>query len=60
MEIEKETNLDELTSLQMQDVEQISIFYADLDFAVERLSKAVTYKTISNQNGEDLGFRRFQ
>ena len=51
-------NLEEFTSMQMTGVEQISID-VDLDGAVERLSKAVQFKTISNQDRDDFDTEAF-
>lgn len=45
-------------SLQMQDVEQISIDVS-LEGAIERLSKAITFPTISNQDREDFDTQAF-
>ncbi|MFZ0256294.1 MAG: M20/M25/M40 family metallo-hydrolase [Gammaproteobacteria bacterium] len=59
VEVATETNLDDFTSMQMQGVEQIPIVDVDLDAAVERLSKAVTYKTISNQDRDDFDTEAF-
>lgn len=51
-------DLENFTSKQMKGVEQISID-VDLDGAVKRLSKAVTYKTISNQDRNDFDKEAF-
>ncbi|SNR75044.1 carboxypeptidase PM20D1 [Lutibacter agarilyticus] len=51
-------DLENFTSKQMKGVEQISID-VDLDGAVKRLSKAVTYKTISNQDRSDFDKEAF-
>ncbi|MBO3116492.1 M20 family peptidase [Winogradskyella sp. DF17] len=48
----------DFTSMQMTGVEQVAID-VDLDGAVERLSKGVTYKTISNQDREDFDTEAF-
>ncbi|WP_282122875.1 M20 family peptidase [Algibacter mikhailovii] len=52
-------NLEDFTSMQMTGIEQISID-VDLDSAVKRLSKAVTYKTISNQDRDDFDTKAFE
>ena len=52
-------NLEDFTSMQMQGVEQISID-VDLDGAVQRLSKAVTFPTISNQDRDDFDTKAFE
>ncbi|KAB1069860.1 M20/M25/M40 family metallo-hydrolase [Tamlana haliotis] len=63
-QVEVTTPTEEFTSMQMPGVEQIEVD-VDLDAAVERLSKAVTYKTISNQDRDDfdteafLGYHKF-
>ncbi|WP_448211432.1 M20 family peptidase [Colwellia sp. MEBiC06753] len=44
--------------MQMKGVEQVEI-KVDLDSAVKRLSKAVTYKTISNQDRDDFDTKAF-
>lgn len=54
----QEVNLDDFTSMQMKGVEQITVD-VDLDRAVERLSKAVTFKTISNQDRDDFDTEAF-
>lgn len=46
------------TSMQMKGVDQISI-KVDLDAAVKRLSKAVTFRTISNQDRNDFDTKAF-
>ncbi len=51
-------NLEDFTSMQMTGVEQISVD-VDLDGAVARLSKGVTYKTISNQDRDDFDTEAF-
>ncbi len=51
-------NLDEFTSMQMTGVEQVSI-EVDLEGAVQRLSKAVTFPTISNQDRNDFNAKAF-
>ncbi len=51
-------NLEEFTSMQMKDVEQISV-EVDLEGAVERLSKAIQFKTISNQDRNDFDTEAF-
>ncbi|SHO59492.1 M20 family peptidase [Algoriphagus zhangzhouensis] len=51
-------NLEEFTSMQMKGVDQISI-EVDLDGAVKRLSKAVTFPTISNQDRDDFDTKAF-
>lgn len=51
-------NLDEFTSMQMTGVEPVSI-EVDLDGAIDRLSKAVTFPTISNQDREDFDTEAF-
>lgn len=51
-------NLEDFTSMQMTGVEQISID-VDLDGAVERLSKGIRYKTISNQDRDDFDTEAF-
>ncbi|NMM48311.1 M20 family peptidase [Marinigracilibium pacificum] len=51
-------NLNEFTSMQMKGVEQVSV-EVDLDGAVQRLSKAVTFPTISNQDREDFDTKAF-
>ncbi|MBE9636296.1 M20/M25/M40 family metallo-hydrolase [Salipiger pacificus] len=48
----------ELPSLQMEGVEQITI-EVDLDGAVERLSRAVQFPTISNQDRNDFDTKAF-
>ena len=55
----QEVNLDDFTSMQMKGVEQITVD-VDLDGAVERLSKAVTFKTISNQDRDDFDTKAFE
>ena len=57
-QIDPGINLEEFTSMQMTGVEQIDI-EVDLDGAVDRLSKAVTFKTISNQDREDFDKEAF-
>lgn len=52
-------NMDKFTSMQMKGVEQISID-VDLDGAVQRLSKAVTFPTISNQDRNDFDTKAFE
>ena len=52
-------NLDDFTSKQMTGVEQISVD-VDLDGAVKRLSKAVTFPTISNQDRNDFDTKAFE
>ncbi|WP_448214065.1 M20 family peptidase [Colwellia sp. MEBiC06753] len=49
---------DKFTSMQMKGVEQVEI-KVDLDNAVQRLSKAVTFKTISNQDRDDFDTKAF-
>lgn len=49
---------EDFTSMQMTGVEQVSID-VDLDGAVNRLSKAVTFPTISNQDREDFDTKAF-
>lgn len=49
----------DFSSMQMQGVEQITVD-VDLDGAVQRLSKAVTYKTISNQDRDDFDTKAFE
>ncbi len=56
--ITSDVNLDDFTSMQMTGVEQIAID-VDLDGAVQRLSKGVTYKTISNQDRDDFDTEAF-
>ncbi|MFD1316466.1 M20 family peptidase [Namhaeicola litoreus] len=56
---DKTVNLDNFTSMQMTGVEPFSID-VDLEGAVNRLSKAVTYKTISNQNRDDFDTKAFE
>ncbi|SIN73251.1 M20 family peptidase [Algoriphagus halophilus] len=51
--------LEDFTSLQMTGVDQISVD-VDLDGAVQRLSKAVTFPTISNQDREDFDTKAFE
>lgn len=51
-------NMEDFTSKQMKGIEQITID-VDLDGAVQRLSKAVTYKTISNQDRDDFDTEAF-
>lgn len=51
-------NLEEFTSMQMKGVDQISV-EVDLDGAVKRLSKAVTFPTISNQDRDDFDAKAF-
>lgn len=51
-------NMEEFTSMQMKGVDQISI-EVDLDGAVKRLSKAVTFPTISNQDRDDFDTKAF-
>ena len=51
-------NLDDFTSMQMTGVEQVAID-VDLDGAIKRLSKGVTYKTISNQDRDDFDTEAF-
>ncbi|WP_170266430.1 M20 family peptidase [Phaeocystidibacter luteus] len=53
-----EVDLSEFTSKQMTGVEQIEID-VDLDAAIQRLSKAVTFKTISNQDRDDFDTEAF-
>ncbi|QBG35538.1 M20 family peptidase [Litorilituus sediminis] len=48
----------DFSSKQMQGVEQIEV-KVDLDGAVKRLSKAVTFKTISNQDRNDFDKKAF-
>ncbi|WP_428671672.1 M20 family peptidase [Roseibium sp.] len=48
----------DFSSMQMQGVEQIEIS-VDLDGAVERLSRAVQFPTISNQNRDDFDTKAF-
>lgn len=50
---------EDFTSMQMTGVEQITI-EVDLDAAVERLSKAVTFPTISNQDRNDFDVKAFE
>ena len=50
---------EDFSSMQMQGVEQIAVD-VDLDAAVERLSKAVTFKTISNQDRDDFDTAAFE
>ncbi|MCO6357200.1 M20 family peptidase [Roseivirga pacifica] len=50
--------LSDFTSKQMKGVEQVNID-VDLEGAVERLSKAVTFKTISNQDRDDFDTQAF-
>ncbi|BDD01873.1 M20 family peptidase [Persicobacter psychrovividus] len=50
--------LKNFTSMQMQGIEQITVD-VDLDGAVDRLSKAVQFKTISNQDREDFDTQAF-
>ncbi|WP_224484425.1 M20 family peptidase [Robertkochia aurantiaca] len=52
-------NLDDFTSKQMTGVEQVSID-VDLDGAVDRLSKGVQFKTISNQDRNDFDTKAFE
>ena len=52
-------NLEDFTSMQMKGVEQISV-EVDLDGAVQRLSKAVTFPTISNQDRNDFDTKAFE
>ncbi|TNJ44305.1 M20 family peptidase [Tamlana fucoidanivorans] len=52
-------NLENFTSMQMTGIEQISVD-VDLDAAVKRLSKAVTFKTISNQDRDDFDTKAFE
>jgi carboxypeptidase PM20D1 len=52
-------NLEEFTSMQMTVVDQVSID-VDLEGAVKRLSKGVTYKTISNQDRDDFDTEAFK
>ncbi len=49
----------DFTSMQMTGVEQISVD-VDLDGAVKRLSKAVTFPTISNQDRDDFDTKAFE
>ena len=51
--------MEEFTSMQMTGVEQISVD-VDLDGAVQRLSKAVTFPTISNQDRDDFDTKAFE
>ncbi|XFE74806.1 hypothetical protein V8V91_00770 [Algoriphagus halophilus] len=51
-------NMEEFTSMQMTGVDQISVD-VDLDGAVKRLSKAVTFPTISNQDRDDFDAKAF-
>ena len=51
-------NLEEFTSMQMTGVEQITV-NVDLDGAVMRLAKAVTFRTISNQDRNDFDTQAF-
>ncbi|WP_394175043.1 M20 family peptidase [Thalassotalea litorea] len=51
-------NESDFTSMQMTGVEQIDVD-VDLDGAVKRLSKAVTFKTISNQDRNDFDEQAF-
>lgn len=48
----------DFSSLQMQGVEQIEI-PVDIDGAIERLSKAITFPTISNQDRDDFDTKAF-
>lgn len=52
----KENN--DFSSMQMKGVEQVSV-KVDLDPAVERLSKAVQFRTISNQDRNDFDEKAF-
>ena len=52
-------NSEDFTSMQMQGIEQISV-EVDLDGAVKRLAKAVTFKTISNQDRSDFDTKAFE
>jgi len=52
-------NLDDFTSMQMKDVEQVAPLDIDLEAAVQRLSKGITYKTISNQDRNDFDPKAF-
>lgn len=50
----------EFTSMQMQGIEQINIDVdVDVDAAVKRLSKAVQFRTISNQDRDDFDSKAF-
>ncbi|NIK93256.1 M20/M25/M40 family metallo-hydrolase [Mangrovimonas sp. CR14] len=55
---QENVNLDNFTSMQMKGVEQIAVD-VDLDGAVKRLSKAVTFPTISNQDRNDFDTKAF-
>lgn len=48
----------DFSSMQMQGVEQVTID-VDLDGAVERLSRAITFPTISNQDRDDFDTKAF-
>lgn len=52
-------NMEDFTSLQMTGVEPVTI-EVDLDGAVDRLSKAVQFKTISNQDRNDFDTKAFE
>ncbi|MCX2743841.1 M20 family peptidase [Mangrovivirga sp. M17] len=52
-------NLEDFTSMQMTGVDQISID-VDLDRAVDRLSRAIQFKTISNQDRSDFDTKAFE
>ena len=54
----QDVNLEDFTSMQMTGVEQSPV-EVDLDGAVERLSKAVQFKTISNQDRDDFDTKAF-
>ena len=49
----------ELPSLQMQDVERVTV-EVDIDAAAERLSKGVQFRTISNQDRSDFDAEAFE
>ena len=52
-------DLENFTSMQMTGVEQITV-EVDLDGALQRLSKAVTFPTISNQDRDDFDTKAFE
>ena len=56
---EAQPDLENFTSMQMTGVEQITV-EVDLDGAVQRLSKAVTFPTISNQDRDDFDTKAFE